>query len=477
MAPEIFRDGMHAEMVKLGKALVAQLFVLLKTSAHYSEGHAAVQLPVAKVLEVIREIQQREEATLRMKGSHLYLGDHRLRPDAAGYEASRFLAHELKSRQVGRVTFTPEVTAADLRSFVYALKEADETTTDPYGRMLERMQARRIVQLEVEMLVEGIEAADVDADKLSDDRLKARLLYKKAITAMESVMASTAAGQPIRFRECKRVVQHLIDHLYSHESCLLGLTANRCHTSYGEMHAANVCLLALAMGKRLGLSKFHLCELGMAALFHDLGKAHLPPSLLDKESELTPEEQAAFETHPLKGVSSLAMLKGLDKMTSRIISGVFEHHLLADFSGYPRLPYGRITLFGRIVSLADTYDTLTSSRVHGRTAVSPDKAIRYLLSRAGKEFDAPLLKVLVSCVGLHGLGSLVLLDSGELAVVVETNPDPVEAAEPRVRVIADAAGRETDGEVFVPGRALPPRAIVATVDPSLLGVEVNRYLL
>jgi HD-GYP domain-containing protein (c-di-GMP phosphodiesterase class II) len=477
MAPEREPYQLNVEMARLGKSLVAQLFVLIKTSFHYGEGHLAIDIAVGKVLEVVREIQRKkEEASLRVKGSHLYLGEYRLKSDATGFEAATFIMQEMKSRLIGRISFSPEVTAEEVRRFIYALREADEgPSADAYARVLQRMQQRMVNHIEVETLPEEAEVK-IDRRRLQSDRERARLFYHKAVSAMEEVMASAKALQPVRFRDCKRVVQQLIDLLPTQESTLLALASNRCRESYGENHAANVCVLSLALGKRLGMSKFHLCELGMAALFHDIGKADLPREILDKPEELTAEEQRMMEAHPLLGVRKLLKLKALDTMTARIITCVFEHHLMADHSGYPQLGYRRFSLFSRIISLADNYDSLTSSRVGSRTAYPPEKAIRFMLTRGGKEYDQALLKVLVSCVGLYGIGSLVLLDTRELAVVVENHRDPALLDLPRVRLLSDDQGREADGEMLDLAHATPPRRVAAALDAAAWNLDLSRYL-
>ena len=476
MVLEMNRDRLHGEMARLGKALVAQLFILLKTSLNYSEGHAALDLPVANLLKVVREITRRnEDASLRLKGRHLYLGELRLKPDVSNFEASRFVMEEMRRNALGRITFNPALGADDLRRFVYTLREVDaEPLPDPYSRILKGMQRRMVAHIEVEILGEDAVSLKTNKGQLRDGHMKARPLYMRALKAMDDVAGQVASGQSMRLRQSKRVVQHMIDLLYTHESNLLGLSTMRSHDRSSQHHAANVCILSLVMGKRLGMSKFQLCDLGLAALFHDIGKADLPRELMDKPGELTAQERQLMENHPLYGVKNIMKLKGLDALSSRIITGIFEHHLLADFSGYPRFPYQRLSLFGRIISIADCYDGLTSSRVSGRNPYPPDKALRILLAQGGKAYDQGLLKLFINCVGIHPIGSLLLLDSKELAVVVG-NPDPAQWETPRVRVIADSAGAEIDGEVVDLGYPDGSRAIVATLDPYLYDLDVSRY--
>lgn len=478
-------QGINDDMVRLGKALAARLFVLLKTSLNYSEGHAALTAPVANVLSVVREIQrQNEDASLRINGRYLYLGELRLKPDPASFQVFKFVQEEMKRHSIGGIHFNLALSVDDLRRFVYALQEVEpQLAADSYPDLLERMQQRMIANIEVERLPEEVERVGIDRDKAKDGTrratgtLKARLLYHQAMNAMDEVMEQAAAERSLRLRESKRVVQHMIDLLASNESSLLGLTTMRCHDLYTQNHAANVCILSLAIGRRLGLPKFNLCELGMAALLHDIGKAELPREILDKPTELTTEEQQVLEAHPVIGVKKVMQLKGLDVLTSRIVTGVFEHHLLADFSGYPRFPYKRLGLFGRIISIADGYDALTSSRVSGRKPYPPDKALRFMLMHAGKAYDQGLLKLFINCVGLHAVGSLLQLDTKELAVVLQNNPDPAQCGNPRVKIIADPVGSEVDGEVVDLAHPACSRTILGSVDPRLYNLDVSRYFL
>jgi HD-GYP domain-containing protein (c-di-GMP phosphodiesterase class II) len=220
------------------------------------------------------------------------------------------------------------------------------------------------------------------------------------------------------------------------------------------------------------MSKYHLCELGMAALFHDIGKAEIPRAVLEKGGELSPQEQRMFENHPIYGVKKMMKFKGLDNISCRMITGIFEHHLQADFSGYPRLRYQRLSLIGRIISIADCYESLTSAR-RGHRSYPPDKALRFLLSRAGKNFDAGLVKLFIYSVSLHGIGSLLLLNTKELAVVVENNP--ARPDNPRIRIIADARGREVEGEVVELLDPATPRTVVSCLDPHATGLDVSKY--
>ena len=85
------------------------------------------------------------------------------------------------------------------------------------------------------------------------------------------------------------------------------------------------------------------------------------------------------------------------------------------------------------------------------------------------------MKLFVNCVGIHAIGSLLLLDNGELAVVVGNSDDPAQWDCPRVRIIADSEGREIEGEMVDLGYPETSRTIAATLDPYLYDLDVSRY--
>ncbi|WP_136515456.1 HD-GYP domain-containing protein [Geomonas edaphica] len=477
MSVETDRERLGAEMARLGKTLVSHLFVLLKNCANYSPGHAAVLQRVTNLLAVVREIAGRsEDASLQLTGAHLYLGELRLKPDIASFEGPRYIIELMQRHQLGRITFAPEVSAEEVQRLAYLLREP-ETGDDPYQRFLDAVKERGITGLEFDILrAEEVLTISTRQRRVRGGGHTARPLYRKLLVTMDEVAAEVASGRRLRLRESKRVVQQVIDLLYTHEADLLGLSTMRSHDRSTQHHAANVCILSLVMGKRLGMNKFHLCELGLAALFHDIGYCDLPPELLDKPGELTAEEREVMERHPLYGVRKVMNLKGLDDLSARIITGIFEHHLMADFSGYPRVGYRKLGLLGRIISIADSYDGLTSSRVSGRNAYPPHKALRVMLSQSGRSYDQALLKLFVGCVGIHPVGSLLLLDGGELAVVVGNSEDPAQWDNPLVRIIADSSGEWVEGgEVVALGSPGSPQAVTATLDAYHYDLDVSRF--
>jgi len=285
----------------------------------------------------------------------------------------------------------------------------------------------------------------------------------------------------IGFKQAKRAIQSIVDLMMNDEASLLGLTTLRCHDQYTHNHSVNVALLSMALGNRAGYPKVELADLGMAALFHDVGKCAISLDILNKPGEFTQEEWDIMRTHPTEGVLTLIERRGLANVPARMAAASFEHHMNYDFSGYPKLaiPWTQ-TLASRMVTIADCYDAMTSSRVYRREPMSPSKVLGFMFSKVGKSFDPTLMKLFMTCVGIIPIGSLVLLDSNELAVVLKPTQDPAEAENPCVKVITDPQGGPIDN-----GREIDLREkdengeyrnyIVRLIDNTEYKFDTSRY--
>jgi HD-GYP domain-containing protein (c-di-GMP phosphodiesterase class II) len=160
------------------------------------------------------------------------------------------------------------------------------------------------------------------------------------------------------------------------------------------------------------------------------------------------------------------------------MQGSFEHHLNLDGSGYPSVDYPRgVSLSGRIVAIADCYDALTSARVYRRIADTPDATLRYILEKSGTIYDPILAKLFVNALGVYPVGTLCQLSSGELGVVMRSNPDPEQWERPQVKVIATPDGGAVDGAEIDLSDPDAGRSIARTLDARRHGIDIARYFL
>jgi HD-GYP domain-containing protein (c-di-GMP phosphodiesterase class II) len=190
----------------------------------------------------------------------------------------------------------------------------------------------------------------------------------------------------------------------------------------------NVALLSMCLGKRIGLSKLAVVTLGLTGLFHDLGKVDVPIELIRKPTKFTQEEYEMVKNHSMFSVIRILQINADHKLKSKLILAPFEHHLGIDLAGYPLSDkHSPLSLFGRIVAIADHYDALTSSRSYRPVPMNPEQALDIMTSLSGKALDPLLLKVFINMVGIYPIGTLLVTDTKEVAMVAETPPDAIDA--------------------------------------------------
>ncbi|MGB9893704.1 MAG: HD-GYP domain-containing protein, partial [Candidatus Saccharicenans sp.] len=252
---------------------------------------------------------------------------------------------------------------------------------------------------------------------------------------------------------------------------------------YTLNHSVNVSLLAIALGKRLGLSRAELVDLGLAAFFHDLGKIDTPLEILNKPGQLTEDERKIMELHPHQGAEKLVQLREFRRLPISAIHVAMEHHIKEDFSGYPRYRIKQdINLYSRIVKVCDFFDAITTKRVYRKKTFTRAEALSLMLENIGTEFNPVILKTFVQMMGIFPVGSIVLLNTGEIGLVVENNQETKFMLRPKVKIIVDAQGNKIDGEVIDltevdPATRKYKRTIVKEINPEDYDLKVADYFL
>ncbi|MEW6587162.1 MAG: HD-GYP domain-containing protein, partial [Nitrospirota bacterium] len=405
-------------------------------------------------------------------GEFFYLNDTRVRYPLEYLLNFDFLIREFKKREIGRVVFRTGVGSEDVRVFLKGFIAAGFSDDSPYetfsGILLDTDN------IEVGILKKIAEGTDADARKVI------KRAYYHAVSFTQGVMTKIKSGEKVNIRKAKRIVESMVDHILEEEELLLSMTAIKDYDEYTYHHSVNVSILSIALGQRLGLNKKILTELGLVALFHDIGKIEVPTEVLNKSTNFSEDEWKLIKKHPVWGLKAILKLRGLDHTSIRSAIVAFEHHLYYNLSGYPRVrKYGELDLYSRIVSLVDQYDAMTSARVYSRIPLAPDKALSIMMERAGSQLDPLLFKFFINMVGVFPIGTLVMLDTKELGLVYES--DVVFADRPRVMIIIDGKGEKVQGPVVnltekdESGRYL--RSIVKTLDPNRYKVNLAEYLL
>ena len=425
-------DIYDQQILMLGTQLVTQISILIKMSKLHGRSNAALDSPVESALTVIKTLAQDEPISVRLQNDFLFLGQRHLKITAAQMPVFSTVIDTLNQWCVGGVTFSKDVESRDFRELIFQLGMFDAANSS-------------ISTLRASLDQQSVKGIELEERRVLRGKSSAKSRYVNAATAVGTLVQDSREKGTIGFKQAKRAIQSIVDLMMNDEASLLGLTTLRCHDQYTHNHSVNVALLSMALGNRAGYPKVELADLGLAALFHDLGKATIPMEVLNKPGEFTEEEWAMMRNHPTEGALSLTKMRGITNLPGRMASASFEHHMNLDFSGYPKLNVSwKLSMTGRILMIADCYDAMTSSRVYRREPMSPSKVLGFMFGKAGKSFDATLMKLFMTCVGIIPIGSLVLLDSNELAVVLKPTADPAEAEYPYVKVITDTHGGPID---------------------------------
>ncbi|BCQ68696.1 cyclic di-GMP phosphodiesterase [Pseudomonas sp. Eqa60] len=239
---------------------------------------------------------------------------------------------------------------------------------------------------------------------------------KKAVMQM---FQEVRMGQAIELVQVDELVHNISSSLLRHPDVLISLARLKTADDYTYMHSVAVCALMVAVARQLELPVEQVHQAGVAGLLHDIGKLTIPDSILNKPEKLSADEFERIKLHPAAGGAILRQNPQLDAL---VLDVCLHHHEKIDGSGYPHHLAGeQISLFAQMGAVCDVYDAVTSTRPYNR-GWDPAEALQRMSGWTG-HFGPRVLQALVKCVGIYPVGSLVRLNSGKLAVVLEQNSE------------------------------------------------------
>ncbi|MGI9133778.1 MAG: HD-GYP domain-containing protein, partial [Rhodoferax sp.] len=202
---------------------------------------------------------------------------------------------------------------------------------------------------------------------------------------------------------------------------------------YTFVHSVNVGVLLVNFCQHLGFDEQQVRDAAVGGLLHDIGKMKTPDVILNKPAKLSDQEFAIMRQHVTHGIDILAKVAGLSPLSLAVAA---EHHEHSDGGGYPRgLTGPDISKIGQMAAIVDVYDALTSNRVYHR-AMEPADALRKIFEWSKFHFNVDLVQRFIQCIGIYPVGTLVRLQSGLIAVVVEECPSSL--LRPTVRAVYDS---------------------------------------
>jgi HD-GYP domain-containing protein (c-di-GMP phosphodiesterase class II) len=245
---------------------------------------------------------------------------------------------------------------------------------------------------------------------------RAALICNQSKQAMVSMFEEVRMGNSVDAGGARDLVEEISDSVMRNPSALISLARLKTVDDYTYLHSVAVCAMMVVLAKQLGLDEAKTRLAGLAGLMHDLGKAAMPPAVLNKPGKLTAVEFEIIKSHPVKGHAMLMMSDNFDADTLDVC---LHHHEKMDGSGYPEgLKGDAISLMAKMGAVCDVYDAITSNRPY-KTGWDPAESLRKMAEWSNGHFDKKVFQAFVKSMGIYPVGSLVQLSSGRIGVVTE----------------------------------------------------------
>ncbi len=479
--PHRNETGSDAAVRRSGRTFILAFYGAMRAIKLYPIENAAVVRALDDLTSATRTLlKQEHELEFRTSGEFIFINATRLRLDLDNYASFSHLLTLFRSAGIGSLRVSDTVTPRDWLVFLSLVQATStEEPEERFHQLTGKLTAANVAPFELgpPMLGGGPETG------AEHEQIKqaAKQTYSQSVAVSKEVIHSVRMGRAPNIKKIKRIVQAIVDQILNEETSLFGLTTLRDYDEYTFTHSVNVCIFAVALGRRLGLSKLQLYDLGLAALFHDIGKARVPVDVLNKTGVLSESEWRAIANHPWMGVLSLFQVRGTQDLPYRSMVVAYEHHMKLDMSGYPRPVRGRsMGIFSKIVAVADGFDAATSRRTYQTDPMTPAAVLQEMRDNPTRGLDPVVVKAFINLLGLYPVGTLVVLDTFELGIVHAANPNPEMMSRPILRIVSD-----TKGNVLFPGKlvdlaeqsasAVFVRTIIKTADPDRYGIRVADY--
>jgi HD-GYP domain-containing protein (c-di-GMP phosphodiesterase class II) len=270
----------------------------------------------------------------------------------------------------------------------------------------------------------------------------ARELHQDVFGAVARVMESIEQGQSVPLKDTQRAASSMVDSILRCPDAFTWLSRVRDKDEHTYSHAMRSAVWGILFGRHIGLSKSDLDILAIGVLLKDIGKTRIPHELLGKENQ-SPEERVAYEKFVDYGVDILGQMPDIQP---RVVAVVKTHCERVNGSGFPaHLRGDRIPLLGKVAGIVTFYDEVTNPR--GKDPLSPSKAVAKLYDLRDIAFQKDLVVEFIRAIGLYPTGTLVELNTGEVAVVVEQNFS--RRLKPKVMIVMDAYKQRLSSPVLL----------------------------
>jgi HD-GYP domain-containing protein (c-di-GMP phosphodiesterase class II) len=392
---------------------------LLQTTKIHQANNQVVQDAVKNFMTSIARLTVDDShLSIKVSGGSVVIQDEKLAYQKDTKIIIGNMLNYFDERNLEGLLFSDTIQKESVENILFFMRGLNgvDSAENSLGLMAAALQDKNIDWVTITEKPELIADADISLSMGE----KARKDYTHMLASFKEVAGKVTGQKKAGMRKTIRVVQNMVSNLMEDDEIYAAISTLRVFDDYTFTHSVNVAILSMCIGKRIGLSRRLLERLGLCGMFHDLGKLEVPYEILNKPGKLDDRESKCMEAHSLNSARLITKIRASSDRKAKILLPPFEHHLKYNLSGYPFTNWQKpLSLFGRIIAIADVYDAITSPRIYRSATMSPDRALGLILEGSAKDFDPILVKVFINMLGVYPVGTLLKLSTGELALVIK----------------------------------------------------------
>jgi len=330
-------------------------------------------------------------------------------------------------------------------------------------------------ELEQQMIEMAQQAKPVASASLRDELEKSRKVHSEASKIVRNIMQEVRIGKQVELEQVDPVVEQMTGSILRNKDAMLSLCRIKNKDDYTFLHSISVGALLISFARALDLERGVIHLLGIGGMLHDIGKTKVPSDVLNKPGKLTEEEFLIMKSHV---VHSRNILSDTPDIAQASLDVASQHHERFDGSGYPLgLKGSEMSVYGQMASIVDVYDAITSDRCYHK-GMEPTEALRKMFEWSKFHFNPELIHTFVRTIGIYPVGTLVMLESGKIGVVIEQHEKDL--TRPLVRVVFDSRKKyyvtPEDIDLSKPLGQGGGDRIVSHESPAKRGIEAQKFM-
>lgn len=300
------------------------------------------------------------------------------------------------------------------------------------------------IKQSLQLAVAAMDGAPRKRLALGEEFQRTKVSFESAAETLDNIFESLRAGGQNDISTVQAAINPLIEGVFRNQEAVAALLRLKETGEYRYHHGVSMAVWAAILGRHLGLHRHELEKLAVGCAMCDIGMTQLPTELLEQPENLTPSQTRIIRAHPAMGAELVANSENVD---IEIIGIIENHHERMDGSGYPRgIEGSAIPLLARIAGLVDTYDAMITPRPYA-TARTSHEATQELLDCKGMKFQESLVEQFVQAIGLFPTGTMIELNTREVAIVVSQNA--TRRLKPEILIVLDAEKERLESPLVI----------------------------